>query len=128
MIAAGDVRDQHHKRVLAFFRSNTAPLVTNWIALAEAAYHLGDNRTVQRRMLQWASSSLLIDESTTQDAPRIIDIMAKYDDLPADLADASLLAMCERRGIDHIASLDSDFEVYRTKSRKTLVNVLAGKG
>ena len=51
--------------------------------------------------------------------------MEKYEDLPADFADASLLALCERRGIETIASFDKDFDVYRTKGRKRLRNVLA---
>jgi len=49
--------------------------------------------------------------------------LKKYDDLPADFADASLVAMCERRGIAEVATLDSDFDVYRTADRKHLRNV-----
>ena len=58
--------------------------------------------------------------------PRIIEIMGKYADLPADFADASLLALCERAGIDRIATLDRDFAVYRLRNRKRLVNVFDG--
>jgi predicted nucleic acid-binding protein len=124
MIAAVDATARDHRRVLAFLERNSAPLVTNWLAIGEAAHMLGDDRPVQRRFLAWTHRALTIDEHTSQDAERIIAIMAKYDDLPADLTDAALLAMCERRRIGHIASLDSDFDVYRTKARKALVNVL----
>ena len=68
---------------------------------------------------------MLIDERASSDVPRILEIMEKYEDLPADLTDAALLAMCERRQIREIATFDSDFAVYRTKTRATLVNVLA---
>ena len=49
--------------------------------------------------------------------------MRKYADLPADLADASLVAMCERRGIAAVATLDQHFDVYRTVDRRRLRNV-----
>jgi uncharacterized protein len=49
--------------------------------------------------------------------------MNKYADLPADFADASLVAMCERRGIADIATLDTHFDIYRTADRKRLRNV-----
>ena len=67
-----------------------------------------------------------MDEDTSTDAERILEIMKKYDSLPADLADASLLAMCERRNIADIATLDTDFDIYRTKAKKPLRNVLSG--
>ena len=64
-----------------------------------------------------------IDRLTAGDLPRIIEIMRKYSDLPADFADASLVAMCERRGITSVATLDRHFEVYRTRDRKRFRNV-----
>nr|WP_317270313.1 PIN domain-containing protein [Arthrospira sp. PLM2.Bin9] len=39
--------------------------------------------------------------------------MEKYQDLPMDLADASLLAVAESQNIKRIFTLDSDFYVYR---------------
>jgi predicted nucleic acid-binding protein len=40
-------------------------------------------------------------------------LMHKYRDRPMDLADASLVATAERRGIRRIFTLDSDFHIYR---------------
>jgi uncharacterized protein len=51
--------------------------------------------------------------------------MEKYEDLPADFADASLLALSERSGIELIATFDSDFDIYRTRTRKRLKNVFS---
>ena len=39
--------------------------------------------------------------------------MDKYRDLPMDLADASLVAVAEERGLSRVFTLDSDFRVYR---------------
>ena len=57
------------------------------------------------------AAPLMIDGETAPDLPRIIEIMKKYADLPADFADASLVALCERRGIDTVATLDRHFDV-----------------
>ena len=40
-------------------------------------------------------------------------------------ADASLVAMCERRSIASVATLDQHFDVYRTADRKRLRNVFS---
>jgi predicted nucleic acid-binding protein len=77
----------------------------------------------QPDFLEWTIGALEIDQETEGDLPRIIEIMKKYADLPADLADASLLAMCERRGIASVATLDRHFDIYRTSERKRLRNV-----
>jgi len=47
----------------------------------------------------------------------------KYRDLPADFADASLMALCERRKIKEVASVDSDFSIYRARERYPFRNL-----
>jgi hypothetical protein len=48
------------------------------------------------------------------DAPRMRTLMRKYRDLPMDLADASLVAVAERDGVNKVFTLDQrDFGVYR---------------
>jgi len=53
----------------------------------------------------------------------IIDSVDKFSDLPADFAKVSLIASGERFDIFDIATIDSDFYVYRTKDRKCFNNV-----
>ncbi|EMI67880.1 toxin-antitoxin system, toxin component, PIN family [Leptospira interrogans str. FPW1039] len=50
--------------------------------------------------------------------------MKKYSDLPMDLADASLMCIAERQGIERIISIDSDFSIYKTLKGKFLQNLL----
>nr|WP_051036061.1 hypothetical protein [Stanieria cyanosphaera] len=49
----------------------------------------------------------------TQDFTRIAELNAQYADLPGDFADLSLIAISERLNISAIATLDSDFDIYR---------------
>lgn len=78
------------------------------------------------RFLEWAQITLKVDDRLAEDMPRIIEIMKKYHDLPADLADASLVALCERRGIATVASIDRDFTVYRLPKGRKFENVFFG--
>lgn len=78
---------------------------------------------VQTSFLVWSQEALDIDGDTAGDIQRIVEIMRQYADLPADFADASLVAPCERRGFERVATLDKHFDVYRTSARKRLRNV-----
>lgn len=120
-------KQTRHEEAKAFVASETGSLVTTYPVVTEVAYLLSFHKGAQRTFIAWAVESLDIDTGTTADIPRIIEIMEKYEDLPADFADASLLAVCERRGIEKIASFDKDFDIYRTKSRKRLKNVFGGR-
>ena len=80
------------------------------------------------RFMEWLSAVVEIDDALREDLPRMIEIMKKYDDLPADLADVSLVALCERRGVSTIASVDSDFEVYRLPKGRKFENVFFNPG
>jgi len=114
--------DNYHGDAVAFIQSIEGPLVTNLVVISEVVALL--SHSFQTAFLGWAiGGALVIDQETAQDLPRIIEIMNKYSDLPADFADASLLAMCERRNIRDVATLDKDFDVYRTADRKRLRNV-----
>jgi predicted nucleic acid-binding protein len=73
--------------------------------------------------LQWTEDALGLDAQTHQDLARIREIIAKYADLPADFADASLVALAERRGLFAVASVDSDFTVYRGATRRRFRNL-----
>ncbi len=78
------------------------------------------------RFLEFAEITLKVDDRLGEDLPRIIEDMKKYRDLPADLADVSLIALCERRGISLVASIDKDFSVYRLPKGRKFENVFFG--
>lgn len=48
---------------------------------------------------------------------RVRQLMEKYSDVPMSLADASLVAVADERGIRHVFTLDSDFSIYRRRRR-----------
>jgi uncharacterized protein len=50
--------------------------------------------------------------------------MGQYANVPMDLADASLVAVAECRGIRRLFTLDSDFYIYRTSDGSVLETVV----
>ena len=126
LVALFDGSDRHHARALKFFEGVRADLVTNIAVLTEVSHLLAFSHGAVSDCLGWVASSFSIDRDTGSDVRLIIAIMEKYAELPADFADAALVAMCQRMAIDSIATFDSDFDDYRLSSGKALVNVLSG--
>ena len=80
------------------------------------------SRQAVTRCVTWLLNHVEIDNAAG-DLTRTLEIAGKYRDLPADFADASLVALCERRDTHRIATVDSDFEVYRLPGRRAFENV-----
>lgn len=124
MIAMFDRDDAHHADAAEFLRrSGECRLITTSVVVGEVAAMLSDIQPSLYRFMEWLLAVVEIDDALREDLPRMIEIMKKYSDLPADLADVSLVALCERRGLNKIASIDSDFDVYRLPRSKKFENV-----
>jgi predicted nucleic acid-binding protein len=124
LIALFKRSDRHHRAATAFLgRSESAALVTNLLVVGEVAAVLGGNHADLVECLNWVLENIEIDSNAGVDLPRSIEIIQKNKDLPADLADASLVALCERRGTNLVASVDSDFDIYRLRKNKKFENL-----
>lgn len=123
LIAMFSRSDRYHTAALEFLaRSEDAALITSLIVVGEVAAVLGRHRDLAA-CLDWIVENVEIDSNAGIDLPKAISILQRYKDLPADLADASLVAMCERRRTNLVASIDDDFDVYRLPKNKKLHNV-----
>jgi predicted nucleic acid-binding protein len=118
-VALIDRRDRHHDRCVEALRTMTDPLVTVWPALVEAMYLLDG---WQEQAALWAmveAGPIALAPLGDEDVPSLRTLMAKYRDLPMDLADAALVHVAERDGYRRVFSLDRrDFEVYRLAGRE----------
>lgn len=123
LIALFDRGDNHHARAIRFIERIDAPMVTNLPVLAEVMANLDFSVDAQLAAMSWASRSIRVDADTADDLPRIMEIVDKYRDLPADFGDASLVALAERTGILDVATIDKDFAIYRTSDKKRFTNV-----
>ncbi len=128
LVALFNRSDRVYEPSLRFFRTTSGDFVTNVAVLTEASRLLSFSGRAVRDFLQWVTDAFEIDGGTGADFRRILEIMAKYKDLPADFCDASLVAMCERRSITDIATLDNDFDVYELPNGNRLRNVFRNRG
>ena len=124
MIAMFDRDDGYHARAREFLlRIGECRLFTTSLVVGEVAAMICDIQPNLFRFMEWLLAVVEIDDALHEDLPEMIRIMKKYSDLPADLADVSLVALCERRGFGTIASIDSDFDVYRLAKGRKFDNV-----
>ena len=127
-LALANQRDRHHARVrdaLAGVREGlvcTTPVLTETSHLLLA--RLGTDALL-RFVNSWVAGAFQVFELTAAHAPRIAALMKKYQDLPMDLADASLVVLAEHLGHGRIVSTDQRaFHSYRWKNRHPFENLL----
>lgn len=123
LIALFDRTDAHHAAALRFLRDLHQPLISNLMVLTEACWALDFSFDAQRDCIAWVRQAVRIDTESVGDLPRITEILGKYRDLPADFADASLVALCDRLGCYDIASIDQDFTIYRGAGKRAFRNL-----
>lgn len=117
LVALVNKKDNRHADCLATMATLPhGPLLTTWPCFTEAMYLLfGSSRYPgQESLWQFRSSGrLLLHDATAAEVDRMAELMDKYQNVPMDLADASLIAAAEQRGLRLIFTLDRDFYIYR---------------
>jgi uncharacterized protein len=102
--------------------SLSIPLVTTAPALAEAMYLIGARAggwpAQERLWILILRGDLEVVDLDSSMLRRARDLMEKYRDLPMDLADATLVAVAEARGVRRVFTLNADFRVYRFRGRQ----------
>lgn len=124
LFAYYSIQDNYHATARAFFENCTSRLVTTPSCVTEVMWLLSpDWRTQNEFLLDVAQELYECALLLSQDFSRIAELNAQYADLPADFADLSLVAVSERLDISAIATLDSDFDVYRRYRKQPFVRV-----
>ena len=123
LVALIDQGEPDHERCVDTLGQLSGPLITTWPAFTEAIYLLGGAGGWPAQEALWK----LVERDDLQlvdlDAPmrrRTRDLMAKYDNVPMDLADASLVVLAESMNLRRVFTLDGDFHIYRLRSRRAL--------
>ena len=126
VIALFDNSDQYHVQVLNFLREYEGRLISTWPVLTEVCYMLDFNSKTQLDFLDWVlDGGIEIHNLEQWQIGGIREKMNTYADLPADVADTSLLEVAEARNLENIITIDRDFSVYRLSKGRRLINLLA---
>lgn len=90
IIALFDRSDQYHRKVYEFMRDFEGRLVSTWPVLTEVSYMLEFHKQAQLDFIDWVGEGGIDIHNLEQwQLFKIRAVMDKYDDLPADFADAS---------------------------------------
>jgi uncharacterized protein len=121
-------KDAHHKACTAFMAEYRGEMVTCWAAITETTHFLShlQQGDLMKMLSQHVDAKLLRIENPPPEAVMALwQLMDKYEDLPMDFCDASLVYLATALKIDRIATVDRrDFTVYRLPSNKKFVHVL----
>ncbi len=92
------------------------PIVTTWACFVEAMYLVGRIGGITLQQHLWAlvgRDILRLHMHQESEIKQMAVLMDRYQNVPMDLADASLVAAGEAAGDRNLITLDSDFRIYR---------------
>jgi PIN domain protein len=112
-VALFDKSDKYHQQSVQFIKDNKKPLITSLACVTEAMFLLAHPRP-QNSLLNFLHLARIeIAEFSHKDMPALADLMSQYSNVPMDFADACLVHLAQRETLSHIATIDSDFRIYR---------------
>ena len=127
LIALFDADDNFHQRIQLFFKNHQLSFITTLAVVTEVSHMLNFSIKAQLDFFEWIMrKGVIISDINQNDIPRIMELTDKYADVPIDFADATLLVAAEKTGIRKIASLDSDFDIYRLSDKTQVKNLYRG--
>ena len=128
LIALFNGADHWHATVLGWLEANpAAALLSTWPVATEVCALLARRiaNDCALDFLRWAQrGGIALDDAAPGALTEVLRISERFADLPFDLADASIAEAASRLRIRHVLTLDADFDVYRDKGGKALINLL----
>jgi predicted nucleic acid-binding protein len=123
LVAILSEADQHHEACVEALRHLDGPLLSCWPVITEAAWLLRRHpRAVQQLLGSLDGGFLRLLPLDGAEAQGIARVMKKYEDIRPQLADAALVYLAEREGMETIFTLDRrDFSVYKAGGKRLRV-------
>ena len=115
IVAILSASDEYHEACTTQLRKIKGPLLTCWPVVTEVAWLLRAHPQAVRLLLSsFKGRPFELASLEEADLPGMAAILAKYADLGIQLADAALVHVASREGIETIFTLDRrDFSVLR---------------
>jgi hypothetical protein len=118
-VALLDKSEKNHERCIAFLKDFKGKLFTTEPVLTETLYLLGLSIKAQRLCIDFIlkGGATLIPQSM-ESLSRASALMEKYEDVPMDFADATLVSLAEEMDVVEIFTLDRrGFGTYRIRGK-----------
>lgn len=128
LIALFNGGDRWHAPVRGWLQANpAATLISTWCVATEVCALLARrvHNDAALDFLRWVQrGALTLDRAVEGSLTEVLRISERFAGLPFDLADASIAEAAARLKLRHVLSLDADFDVYRDRSGRPLINLL----
>lgn len=128
LIALFNGADRWHDTVLAWLKSNpAATLLSTWPVATEVCALLARriHNDCALDFLRWAQrGGIALEGAAEGSITAVLRISERFASLPFDPADASIAETAARLKLRHVLSIDADFDVYRDRAGRPLVNLL----
>lgn len=119
-VALVDRSERRHAECVAVIERWEGPVLTTEAVLTETLYLVGPGWKAQKVCLEFfLRGAFLLIPSSRASLRRVAVLMEKYEDLPMDFADATLVALAEDLQSDQVFTLDRrGFTAYRMHGRR----------
>ena len=128
LIALFNGGDRWHAPVRGWLQANpAATLISTWCVATEVCALLARrvHNDAALDFLRWVQrGALTLDRAVEGSLTEVLRISERFAGLPFELADASIAEAAARLKLRHVLSLDADFDVYRDRSGRPLINLL----
>jgi predicted nucleic acid-binding protein len=128
LIALFNGADRWHAPVVDWLRAHPgATLISTWCVATEVCALLARriHNDCALDFLRWVQrGGVTLDRAVEGSLTEVLRISERFASLPFDLADASVAEAAARLRIRHLISIDADFDIYRDRAGRPLVNLL----
>lgn len=123
LVSLIDSSEKIHSACSLFAKGFSGQFLTTEPVLTEALYLLNESFSYQKKMMQFVVKGGIQIIPTSQKAlQKSFDMMEKYQDIPMDFADATLVVLAEEADMNEIFTLDHrGFNTYRIHNKKSFV-------
>jgi hypothetical protein len=120
LVALYNRREPQHRRCVETYRDLEGRFVTCEACIAEALHLLNhESAAVEGLLSSIQKEALEVPFRLSDQVDKVLDLMRKYRDTPANFADACLIQMAEDLGTGDILTLDGDFKHYRWRRNRS---------
>ena len=120
IVAVLSKADEHHEKCVEALRTLPGPLFSCWPVITEAAWLLRKNSGAIQQLLRSLHTGFIeVLPLNSLEGKELAEIMKRYASLRPQLADAALVYLATRDGINTIFTLDRrDFSGYRSEKKR----------
>ncbi len=113
--------DTHHQWAVAQFRRLPPPLLSCEAVVAETCFLLARSGFDPALALQFIErGAVQLPFALQEQISAVSSLFKRYENVPASLADASLIRLAEITDAPLLLTIDSDFHIYRRHGRQTI--------